>query len=137
VNVVVSQWILVGALFIIALYLLKARQTPSHRAIRRLVILGVLALGFLAVLFPGATNGLAALVGIGRGADLLFYAFIVFALFYVVHQYRRQLWQERTTTELARALTLTQARLADLEQRGSSAPSTKPRSGNSNKRPGG
>lgn len=133
----VSQWILVAALFLIALYLLKARQTPSHRAIRRLVILGALGLGFLAVLFPGVTNGLARLVGIGRGADLLFYAFIVFALFYVVHQYRRQLWQERTTTDLARALTLTQARLADLEARGSSARSATSRSGNSNKRPRG
>jgi hypothetical protein len=37
----------------------------------------------------------------------------VFALFYAVYQYRRQLWQEKVTTDLARALTLTQAQLED------------------------
>jgi hypothetical protein len=31
-----------------------------------------------------------------------------------VYQYRRQLWQERVTTDLARALTLTRAKLDEL-----------------------
>jgi hypothetical protein len=43
------------------------------------------------------------------------YAFVVFALFYVVYQYRRQLWQEKVTTDLARALTLAQAEIEDLK----------------------
>jgi hypothetical protein len=43
----------------------------------------------------------------------LLYAFVVFALFYVVHQYRRQLWQEKTITDLARALTLVRAAQED------------------------
>jgi hypothetical protein len=65
----------------------------------------------LAALFPEYTNVLAALVGVGRGADLLLYAVVVFGLFYAVYQYRRQLWQEKVNTDLARALTLAQAKL--------------------------
>ncbi|MEL0257275.1 MAG: DUF2304 domain-containing protein, partial [Pontimonas sp.] len=85
-------------------------------AIRRLFILIALLTGFVAVLFPNYTNVVASYLGIGRGADLLLYAFVVFALFYVVHQYRRQLWQEKVTTDLARALTLAQTEIEDLKK---------------------
>lgn len=125
-----SQWILLGALLLVAVYLLKARQSPSHRAIRRLVILAVLVLGAIAVIFPWTTNLVAALVGVGRGADLVLYFFIVFVLFYIVHQYRRQIWQERIMTDLARSITLIQAQLED------QSPVARQRSGNTNQRPG-
>ena len=105
----ISQWVLVGALALVGLYLLKAKRSANHQAIRRLFIVIVLIAGFVAVLFPEYTNSVAALLGIGRGGDLLLYGFVVFALFYSVYQYRRQLWQEKVTTDLARSLTLTQA----------------------------
>jgi len=110
----ISQWILAIALLLVGVYLLKARRSASQQAIRRLFIIVALVAGFFAVLFPNYTTVFASLLGIGRGADLLLYAFVVFALFYVVHQYRRQLWQEKVTTDLARALTLAQAAIADL-----------------------
>jgi hypothetical protein len=106
---VIGQLVLVAALLLIGAYLLKARKTASQQAIRRLAILGALVLGALAVLFPSYTNVVASLLGIGRGADLLLYSFVIFALFYVVHQYRRQLWQEKTITDLARSLALLRA----------------------------
>jgi len=110
-----SQWIIAIALGIVGIYLLKARRTASHQAIRRLFIVLALIAGFVAVIFPNYTTVVAGLLGIGRGADLLLYSFVVFALFYVVHQYRRQLWQEKLTTDLARALTLAQADIEDLK----------------------
>ena len=106
-----SQWILVAAFVFVGFYLLKARRSSNQQAIRRLFIVIALIAGLLAVLFPQYTNVLAALVGVGRGADLLLYAIVVFGLFYAVYQYRRQLWQEKVNTDLARALTLTQAQL--------------------------
>ena len=112
-----SQWVLAIALVLVGLYLLKARRSASQQAIRRLVIVAALLAGFVAVLFPDYTNVVASYLGIGRGADLLLYAFVIFALFYVVHQYRRQLWQEKVTTDLARALTLAQAKLEELEKK--------------------
>ena len=108
-----AQLVLVAALVLVSVYLLKAKRSPSQQAIRRLVILGVLVAGALAVVFPEYTTTIANVVGIGRGADLVFYAFIVFGLFYVVHQYRRQLWHERMVSELAREIALTQAFLED------------------------
>jgi hypothetical protein len=108
-----SQWILMAALILVGVYLLKAKRSASQQAIRRLVILAALFMGALAVLFPNYTTVVASLLGVGRGTDLLLYAFVVFALFYVVHQYRRQLWQEKTTTDLARALTLVRAAQED------------------------
>ena len=108
-----SQWVLVAALLLVGLYLLKAKRSANQQAIRRLFIVVGLIAGFIAVLFPEYTNIVAGFLGIGRGADLLLYSFVVFALFYAVYQYRRQLWQEKVTTDLARALTLTQAQLED------------------------
>lgn len=111
-----SQWVLAIALVLVGLYLLKARKSASQQAIRRLFIIVALAAGLIAVLFPNYTNVVASFLGIGRGADLLLYTFVVFTLFYVVHQYRRQLWQEKVTTDLARALTLAQAEIDDLKK---------------------
>lgn len=112
----ISQWILALALLLVGLYLLKAQRSASQQAIRRLFIIIALAAGFFAVLFPNYTTVVASYLGIGRGADLLLYAFVVFALFYVVHQYRRQLWQQKVTTDLARALTLANAEIEDLKK---------------------
>ena len=110
-----SQWVLVIALALIGLYLVKARKSASQQAIRRLFILIALLAGLFAVLFPNYTNAIANVLGIGRGADLLLYGFVIFVLFYVVHQYRRQLWQQKVTTDLARAIALAQAEIDDLK----------------------
>lgn len=110
-----SQWIIALALAVVGIYLLKARRSASQQAIRRLFIVIALLAGFVAVVFPNYTTVAAGLLGIGRGADLLLYSFVVFGLFYVVHQYRRQLWQEKLTTDLARSLTLAKAEIDDLK----------------------
>ena len=111
-----SQWVLAAALLLVGLYLLKAKRSANQQAIRRLFIVVGLIAGFIAVLFPEYTNIVAGFLGIGRGTDLLLYSFVVFALFYAVYQYRRQLWQEKVTTDLARALTLTRAQLDELRR---------------------
>ena len=110
-----SQWIIALALTVVGIYLLKARRSASQQAIRRLFIVIALLAGFVAVVFPNYTTVAAGFLGIGRGADLLLYSFVVVGLFYVVHQYRRQLWQEKLTTDLARSLTLAKAEIDDLK----------------------
>ena len=56
---------------------------------------------------------LAQLVGIGRGADLLFYIAIIIGLLYIVNEYKRSVRLARLNTRLAREITLTEARLND------------------------
>ncbi|MFL0713403.1 MAG: DUF2304 domain-containing protein [Microcella pacifica] len=107
------QIILVLALLGIAVYLLRSTPSPRHLAIRRLVMLvGILA-GIVVIIWPDLLTVLAQLVGIGRGADLLFYIAIIIGLLYIVNEYKRSVRLARLNTRLAREITLTEARLND------------------------
>ncbi len=101
-----SQWVLLIALLGIALYLLRAKPTAKSQAIRRLVLILALAGGVVLVLVPDLLFNTAGLLGIKEGSDLLLYLFIVAMMFYVVHQYRRLLWFDKMTTDLAREIAL-------------------------------
>jgi len=107
------QVILIVALIGIGVYLVRSSPSPRHLAIRRLLVLVALLGGVVIVLWPGLLSWLAELVGIGRGADLLFYLAIVAALIYVVNEYKRSVQLARTNTQLAREIALTEARLTD------------------------
>lgn len=121
------QIILVVALAGIAVYLVRSTPSPRHLAIRRLLVLLALTAGVVVVLWPGLLSWLASLVGIGRGADLLFYLAIVAGLIYVVNEYKRSVQLTRANTQLAREIALTEARLTDriteLEERLAAKPS--------------
>lgn len=107
------QIILIASLVGIAIYLIRSTPSPRHLAIRRLLVLVALVAGVVVVVAPGLLTQLASLVGIGRGSDLLFYVFIVAALLYVVNEYKRSVQLARANTQLAREITLTEARLVD------------------------
>ena len=67
-------------------------------------------LGCLFVLWPDLTSRLAALLGVGRGTDLLLYFLILFVYvssLCLVAKFRRL---EKVQTEVIRAITLQQAR---------------------------
>ncbi|MER3394436.1 MAG: DUF2304 domain-containing protein, partial [Microcella pacifica] len=101
------QVIVIVVLLGTAVYLVRSSPSAKHLAIRRLVVLLILAAGVVLVLWPGLLSWLAALVGIGRGADLLFYLAIVAGLVYVVNEYKRSVQLARANTQLAREITLT------------------------------
>lgn len=107
------QIVLVTALAGIAVYLVRSTPSPRHQAIRRLVVFVALVFGVVVVIWPGLLSELARLVGVGRGVDLLFYLALVAGLLYVVSEYKRSVEQTRTTTQLAREIALTEARLND------------------------
>jgi len=107
------QLILIAAMVGIGLYLVRARPSARHLALRRLGVFAVLAIGVIVVLAPGWLTAVANAVGIGRGTDLLLYASIVGFMLYVVADYKRSIQLSRANTQLARELTLVQARLDD------------------------
>lgn len=107
------QIILIVALVGIGIYLVRSTPSPRHLAIRRLLVLLALLGGVVVVVWPGLLSALAQLVGIGRGADLLFYLAIVAGLLYVVNEYKRSVQLQRANTQLAREIALTEARLTD------------------------
>jgi hypothetical protein len=91
-----SQVLLIALLAALALYLVRLRTTPRDRLLY-IVMVGV---AIPLVLFPDVSNTVAHAVGIGRGADLVFYLFIVFSLFHFATIASRIRRLERQITQL-------------------------------------
>jgi hypothetical protein len=72
--------LLLGAALVLAFTAARTVPGPGHLALRRICILVTLAAAALAVLFPDMVTEAARLVGVGRGTDLVLYAFIVVAV---------------------------------------------------------
>jgi len=62
------------------------------------------------ILFPEQTNLIAHKLGVGRGADLLFYICILFFLFVALKLYARIRRLEKQLTDLVRQQTLKEAK---------------------------
>lgn len=73
-----SQVVLLALIVVFAIYLFRLRSAAGDR----LMYLALAAGGVALVLDPDFSNRVAARLGIGRGADLIFYFFIMFCLFH-------------------------------------------------------
>lgn len=80
-------------------------------AIRRLTIIFFIFLAALAVVFPNFLSGIASFLGIGRGTDLLLYAFIMVLIGQMLSQSRQRRIQEQKVTKLARLEAIRTARV--------------------------
>lgn len=103
--------ILIVAFAAFAVFLMLPGRGARHLAIRRLLMVLVLALTVLAVIFPDALNGVAHAVGVGRGADLLLYGLIVVFLGNALVQQRRNRHIEQQLTRLTRRIAIAEAQL--------------------------
>ena len=106
----IIQVILILGLLLCLLYAFLQRQKS------RLVSVGIAGLalaGIYFVLVPERTNELAHLVGIGRGADLILYCWLVISLIVSVNLQFKILRLQGLITDLAREITLQGARLPD------------------------
>jgi len=94
------QWITISVLAVLALLEVRAylkNHQPIH-IFRELVWLAAIVL----ILFPWLTTRIAGLLGIGRGTDLVFYAFMLLATGGFFHFYGRTYVMRRDLVELAR-----------------------------------
>jgi hypothetical protein len=97
-NINLSQVLLVGALVLFVFYILRVRSELFDR----LVYLVGAAAGILLVLDPELSTRVANLLGIGRGADLIFYLAIIVSLFYAVGTRSRIRRIEQKLTQVVR-----------------------------------
>lgn len=74
-----------------------------------ILIILFLITGIFFVLFPDTSTDIAKLVGVSRGADLLFYFSILFLLFLILKLYSRLRRIEQKFTELVREKSLEEA----------------------------
>jgi hypothetical protein len=101
--------ILIVAFVAFGIFLMLPGRGARHIAIRRLVMLAILALTIVAVIFPSTINSVAHFLGVGRGTDLLLYGLIVVFIGNSILMQRRHRVTERQITDLARALAISQA----------------------------
>jgi hypothetical protein len=79
----------------------------STSLLLRLAVLSVVTTGVFFVWLPEQTTRLALTLGVGRGADLLLYLWVVITLALIVLLYLKIVQLSRKITELTRALALT------------------------------
>jgi hypothetical protein len=77
----------------------------ANRAMR-VLLFGIVMLGFVFVWMPGITNVIAAYVGVGRGADLVMYIWIVLNLLFILRLHLKLREQSEALTLLARRIAL-------------------------------
>ena len=84
----------------------------------RVVMLVLAAVGGVLVLWPGLSTDVAKSLGVGRGADLVLYLFVVFCLFRFVSIAGDKRRLDQRLTDMAREVALLTARPAPRDGRG-------------------
>ena len=113
--------ILLAGIIGVTVLLTRSTAGARHQAVRRLLLIGFVAMAAMAVMFPPLLTQVARAVGVGRGADLLLYGLTITFLGYVAASYRRMRQLEQQNTVLARQLALNHA-VHDARQHGKGGP---------------
>ncbi len=106
----IIQWILIAGLLLALGYAVLQRRKS------RMVSLAIAAIslaGIYFVVFPDDTSRLARFMGIGRGADLVFYCWIVINLVVCVNLQFKILSLQELVTELTREIAVRTPRLPE------------------------
>ena len=72
-------------------------------------MIAISLLGMVFVLFPSLSNKLAKYVGVGRGADLIIYVFMVFSFLYAIFLYAKLRKMQQDQTEIIKAIAIQHA----------------------------
>jgi hypothetical protein len=97
----------------ILVWFLRSRDTASVRAGKKLLLAAIVVTAIVSVLRPGLVDSAAALLGVGRGADLLLYLLTVAFLFVSLNGYLKFKEMEHRIGILARELALSDEDLDD------------------------
>jgi hypothetical protein len=106
---VIIQALLLSILATVLFYAISQRRRSR---LLSSVMMGITLIGGGFVLFPSSTQGIAHAVGVGRGADLVTYCFIVVTLVAIFNLHLRLRASAELITELARSMALASARRA-------------------------
>ncbi|MGN6218100.1 MAG: DUF2304 domain-containing protein [Microbacterium sp.] len=103
---IIIKALLVAAFVAFAVILLKPGGSARTQAMRTITLLLLLVAAVYAVVFPEVVNNLAVAVGVGRGTDLLLYAFIIVFVANALTTVRKRRAQDAQITQLARQIAL-------------------------------
>ena len=119
----IIQVILILGLLACVLYAYLQRQ--RSRFISWSLVLVSFA-GMFFVLFPDSSNQLAHLVGVGRGADLILYLWLLISLLILFNLHLKLRSQMELITELAREVALLRTELSRQDTRSGNEKMTPP-----------
>lgn len=109
----IFQLLLIIIVAVVAIFALRLLSGDRSLAVKRMLAILFAVAAVLAIVFPQALTWLAHLLGIGRGADLLLYVFVLATLVFGLGSVRTRARQDARVTELARAVALMEARLSE------------------------
>lgn len=107
--IIIVQIVLVVVVIFFSLMLVRGGSNAKHMAVRRIMVLLFAVSAVLSIFFPTMLSQLARFVGVGRGTDLMLYAFIVSFLVYMSTTHQRFRQMETTLTKLSRRIALDEA----------------------------
>ncbi len=85
-------------------------RSAGSRLLSRVVTLVFVGLAVVFIVNPDAANRLAWTVGVGRGADLVMYAFLPASISMFLHLYRRSRQLDERLTQMVRHMAILEAR---------------------------
>lgn len=97
------QPILIVLLLVAAIFGIRSLRM---RIVTRMVVVVVATMGIVFVLHPELTNSIAHKVGVGRGADLMFYLFSLASTYAFLIVYARHRELRRDLTKLTRSFAM-------------------------------
>ncbi|HPH96014.1 MAG TPA: DUF2304 domain-containing protein [Anaerolineaceae bacterium] len=102
-NITIGQIVLLIGLLLFVFYFFLWRSILFDRMV---YLLGTAA-GIIFVIYPDLTTKIANMIGIGRGADLLLYFFVMYGMFFVISSSAHSRKAEHQLTELVRGIAVT------------------------------
>ena len=106
----VIQMLLISTLIVTMAYALRQKSRAPLVSLAA-ILFGVLGIFF--VLMPEATTEIAHVLGVGRGADLLLYCFIMIGMLTVLNLHLRLLHSQEMLTGVAREFAIFRAQLSE------------------------
>lgn len=113
----VFQIFLAAALLSIMIFMFHGGGSIRAQALRRLAFFIFAILTLFSIFIPSQLTTLAHYLGVGRGADLLLYGFIVFVFIFIANSFRHIKSIERNITVLARQIALDKKRITEKQKK--------------------
>lgn len=101
-----ARLIFIALVLLVVAIVWRARHSASGKAGNRLLLIGFAAVVVFTIVFPEVTTVVAGWVGIGRGADLVFYLTSFAVMFLAASMYLKTRWLEDRIAALTSALAL-------------------------------
>jgi hypothetical protein len=112
---IVVQILLIIVVLSIMLYFL-GKNNNKISALKKIFMLIILLAGITFIIAPQLANNVANFIGIGRGADLIFYAFVLALIFQTINNSIRRKEDRKREAKIVRKIALLDRKLTDIDQ---------------------